>query len=509
MEVAVIPSLPGPGPGLLRPEVGKVGVSADAALGFGEAFLALVETTAIDPCRDDVSGEQDAGEVPVQVPPMFAETALVLPVNARWPNGTVADAESPVALLPVSFSAAGGSPAQAATPEDPVPELWPDMKRGSQMPLRSQVGPEPQAEPIQTPPKSTPPATDSDTIKGADKAEALPDPQKAAVHAEIPPPFAQESPGKLRKGDFNWPRLPNGNLPAHERGQGIVRRSQAFGLDRPHWPHEGLPPAWQASGTAPDGETEVAAVIGRVMQVLPDALAGSAPAVAQGEARPKNGQGAPVWRAEGSAAHPAGLWDSPAPRPMHPGAPKGVAELPNPDVAVFLSDPLQPFPEARPDGGVQPAHGTDQPGPRGFCHSLPASLHNPHPIGLQLAKEMPVTAGQQVEITLSPEELGKVRMTLSSVDGGLTMLLVADRPETLDLMRRHIDQLARDFRDMGFELLTFAFADGQGDRAPPDQPQAPDPLAEADPVSAPGRSRMQVIAPTHFATPNDRLDLRL
>ena len=64
-----------------------------------------------------------------------------------------------------------------------------------------------------------------------------------------------------------------------------------------------------------------------------------------------------------------------------------------------------------------------------------------------------------VEVTLSPEELGRVRMSLATHDGALTMLVQADRPETLELLRRHIDTLAQDLRDLGFEDLTFAFGD--------------------------------------------------
>ena len=41
-------------------------------------------------------------------------------------------------------------------------------------------------------------------------------------------------------------------------------------------------------------------------------------------------------------------------------------------------------------------------------------------------------------------------MTLATHDGTLTLAIHTDRPETIDLMRRHIDQLAQDFRDLGF-----------------------------------------------------------
>lgn len=74
-----------------------------------------------------------------------------------------------------------------------------------------------------------------------------------------------------------------------------------------------------------------------------------------------------------------------------------------------------------------------------------------------------------IEITLSPEELGHVRLTVKSHDiTGTTVVLQADRPETLDLMRRHVELLAQDMRDFGYRELTFAFQDRRpGDREAP------------------------------------------
>jgi flagellar hook-length control protein FliK len=71
-----------------------------------------------------------------------------------------------------------------------------------------------------------------------------------------------------------------------------------------------------------------------------------------------------------------------------------------------------------------------------------------------------------VEVTLSPEELGRVRISLSTHDGALTMSVHADRPETLDLLRRNIDQLAQDFRDLGFRDLSFSFGDRPARQSP-------------------------------------------
>ena len=61
-----------------------------------------------------------------------------------------------------------------------------------------------------------------------------------------------------------------------------------------------------------------------------------------------------------------------------------------------------------------------------------------------------------------------MRMQLISGEQGLTVNIQADRPETLDLLRRHIDELARDLADAGFEGAAFTFGNGEpgGDGEP-------------------------------------------
>lgn len=92
-----------------------------------------------------------------------------------------------------------------------------------------------------------------------------------------------------------------------------------------------------------------------------------------------------------------------------------------------------------------------------------------------------------VEIALAPEELGQVTLTLKAHDTGATVVLHADRPETLDLMRRHADLLAQDLRDSGYRDLTFQFQDrpsGQ-DQSRPSQPAAPPQNDTSFPATAP------------------------
>jgi hypothetical protein len=80
----------------------------------------------------------------------------------------------------------------------------------------------------------------------------------------------------------------------------------------------------------------------------------------------------------------------------------------------------------------------------------------------QIAQGVAARPGAPVEIALNPEELGRVRMVLAPGDSGLTMSILAERHETMDLLRRHIEQLAQDFRDLGFDRVRFSFSTDSG-----------------------------------------------
>lgn len=90
-------------------------------------------------------------------------------------------------------------------------------------------------------------------------------------------------------------------------------------------------------------------------------------------------------------------------------------------------------------------------------------------IGRQMAEALQRFPDRAVELALNPKELGKVKMSISAVETGITVQVLAERPETLDLMRRNIDQLAREFQALGYESINFAFNEGQSEQGPSDQ----------------------------------------
>jgi len=104
------------------------------------------------------------------------------------------------------------------------------------------------------------------------------------------------------------------------------------------------------------------------------------------------------------------------------------------------------------------------------------------------------------EIRLSPEELGSIRMDLRTDGDRATLVVSAERPETLDLLRRNADRLASEFRAAGFQDLDLGFGrwGGSDDRqatpggrhdppAPSDEPRGdwPDlgPTVAASPLA--------------------------
>ncbi|WP_026758034.1 flagellar hook-length control protein FliK [Sediminimonas qiaohouensis] len=129
----------------------------------------------------------------------------------------------------------------------------------------------------------------------------------------------------------------------------------------------------------------------------------------------------------------------------------------------------------------------------------------PRQIAVQLADAMPQAQGRDVEISLNPQELGRVRISLNANDAGVNMAITAERGETLDLMRRHIDQLAQEFHDMGYGDVSFSF--GQSGKG---QDQG-DPQTVAGQVAAPDQQGMPLdpAAPPRPIAAASGLDLRI
>jgi hypothetical protein len=123
----------------------------------------------------------------------------------------------------------------------------------------------------------------------------------------------------------------------------------------------------------------------------------------------------------------------------------------------------------------------------------------------QIAEAVRLPLDGSIEVRLSPEELGRVRVSMIPGEAGLVIQLVAERPETLELLRRHADLLAADLQDAGYTGLEFSFSreDRGHDRSDAGPGPRTDPTIE--------KTAIQAAAPQGVArsVADGTLDLRL
>lgn len=82
-------------------------------------------------------------------------------------------------------------------------------------------------------------------------------------------------------------------------------------------------------------------------------------------------------------------------------------------------------------------------------------------------------------IRLNPEELGRVRLSLTPTEQGLTVVVLAERAETADLMRRHADTFLSDLKDLGYAQVELEFRDAaQQEKGGRDADAAEQPAAD-------------------------------
>ncbi len=107
------------------------------------------------------------------------------------------------------------------------------------------------------------------------------------------------------------------------------------------------------------------------------------------------------------------------------------------------------------------------------------------------------------EVRLDPEELGKLRINIVPRDAGLAISIVAERQETLDLLRRHSSDLLEGLLSTDFEEATLDFSQGEAFQDVPvyenSGVQTDDEVEEQLPV--------MVLPPINVG--NERLDIRL
>jgi flagellar hook-length control protein FliK len=154
-------------------------------------------------------------------------------------------------------------------------------------------------------------------------------------------------------------------------------------------------------------------------------------------------------------------------RPARDSAAKDVAQ---PAVQIAAApasvpeiDPAVPDLEPTLSQGERSAHTStrlDAPSPQAPPQQAAQPLSRA--AALQVADALPRPGQPTIDITLNPEELGRVRLSVSGSETGLVVSILADRPETMDLIRRHLDMLSDQYRAQGFDAVRFEFSEGKG-----------------------------------------------
>jgi flagellar hook-length control protein FliK len=111
-----------------------------------------------------------------------------------------------------------------------------------------------------------------------------------------------------------------------------------------------------------------------------------------------------------------------------------------------------------------------------------------------------------LELALAPEELGRLTISIRHEGESVRVTMIAERPETLDLLRRHAGDLVADLRQAGFSGTSLSFGhSGQGQSAR----FAENPQADKDPTpSQPPPSETKLPAPSR-SSKGSGMDLRL
>lgn len=184
----------------------------------------------------------------------------------------------------------------------------------------------------------------------------------------------------------------------------------------------------------------------------------------------------------------------PALRPRSP--PVGAARMP------LSSDLAPPTEVSDTDAPAESASRADIPSPLATASAKPhMRQHRADPatqaadIARQIAPAIDRRADGVTEIRLDPVELGQLRMTVQATDATVTLTLQAERPETADLMRRHLDGLVTELRSLGYADVSIQLDGGRGgqgqDRgaAPVASPSALTAAPPDDPLPAAPRPR--------------------
>ena len=209
-------------------------------------------------------------------------------------------------------------------------------------------------------------------------------------------------------------------------------------------------------------------------------------------ARPKSAE-----KISSPAARPTKTSPEPSP-PIPQNAivnpkPGPAARQAAPETSVIGQAPAQPATSsALQPQPLAPPQATSQPLPQLQMAALPhnATPHGADHTARDLPKGFTTTLAHSIndsgharaELILEPAELGRMRFDMVTQGDQVQITLAAERPDTLELLRRHADDLRQEFRASGIDTGSLSFGQwgqqGQG----ASKPDAPSGFAADDPI---------------------------
>lgn len=242
-------------------------------------------------------------------------------------------------------------------------------------------------------------------------------------------------------------------------GTGPTTPEQAFVTHDPR-------PAVQDSVPVPQPAEPIAARpakpqvpdVQKVVLFQPEAQGNPAPAH---EAVPgPNGQAVPVVVAPGGAA----VWLAPVAPASGTPVSVSVSVMPGSGPAEPASLPVMP-PTGLADplgAGIAAASAAGAAPAASPAATIAPPPFAPAPVVQQIAGMVEAAREGVLEITLAPAELGRVSLRMQPGEGGMVVSVMAERGETLDLLRRHAADLGAELRDMGYADVSFSFGQHRG-----------------------------------------------
>ena len=195
----------------------------------------------------------------------------------------------------------------------------------------------------------------------------------------------------------------------------------------------------------------------------------------------------------------------PTAREQAPALPTPIAEVARKITPMVGDEPAQPSDLAV---ALQPGAQTNTPGaaPAG---QIGTSAPTPPQTTMQQASaalvRLAADAPGRIELTLTPETLGRVHFDMRPEGAGLAITVSAERSETLDLIRRHMPDLLAELRQAGVQAGTLSFGSwSEGQSAPSKEGWTK--TQDDDPARTPRDSAAHAHQPTTAVT---GLNLRL